>query len=122
MSEEVKKPVYNLTGKVYSPADEQAMTIGNPPRPMCIRDAIVTAFKMPVSQEEKISEADLNFNRKIIKKLSKASMEELESMPLKSKAIEAIKNRCRQYYVAGVSMQIYDVFDAEPTQAEMDEV
>jgi len=132
MSEEAKKPTYKMDFIIINPATEKPMTIGgkqvlNPQtgevtlqggREMTAVDAIVTAMKMGL-EHEKISEDDLNRNRKIVKKLLASDP---AAVHLKSKAVEAIKARCRQYFIPGVSMQILDIFDSEPTQAELDEV
>jgi hypothetical protein len=48
--------------------------------------------------------------------------EDLTAVPLKSKAVQAIKEQVRKYYIPGVAMQIYDVLDGEPTDASLEDV
>lgn len=109
---------YDLSGVVINPVDEKPMTVGG--EVSDIRKAIITAFKMAAGEQEKVSEDDLNFRRKIIKKIKMA--EDLTAVPLKSKAVQAIKEQVRKYYIPGVAMQIYDVLDGEPTDASLEDV
>ena len=87
---------------------------------MTAKDIILQAFKVRL-QSDNLSEEDVNFNRKICKKLSKS--ENVAEIALKSKAVNAIKSRIRAVsFPYDVVMQIIDIFDGEPTQAELDEV
>lgn len=109
---------YDLTKIVTNPADDSPMTHKNVP--MSVGDAIIMALKMPTEQGEKLSEDDVNFRRKIAKKI--ASAEDKSAVALKSKAVSAIKDQVRKYYIAGVAMQIFDVFEGEFTQAQLDDI
>lgn len=86
---------------------------------LTIADMIVRAFRVRI-QDEKLDEASLNFNRKIVKKIEKA--EDKSQVSLKSKTIEAIKQRCSIVYYPAVYFQIAEIFDGEPTTAQLDEI
>lgn len=119
MSEEKAKAVtYDLSALVLNPVDLQPVTQAGVPS--TIRDCIVTAFKMPTEKSKNMSEGDLNFRRLVVLKLERAT--DLTEVPLKSKAVQLIKDTVRDYWIPGIVMQIYGTFDGEPTQAQMDDV
>jgi hypothetical protein len=94
--------------------------IGEEKISLTLRDIIVQAFKIRVT-EDKLSDEEVNFNRKIVKKLQSA--EDLTAIPLKSKAISAIRARFKHpLYPHDITYQILDALDGQPTQAELDEV
>jgi hypothetical protein len=109
---------YNLSATVIDPSNEQPMTLAG--KPLSMAEAIVVAMKMPTAQGEQPSLDDLNKRRKIIAKLSKA--ENKAAIALKSNSVDAIKEQVRKYYIAGVTMQILEAFDGEPTQAQLDDI
>jgi len=88
--------------------------------PMTARDVIVQSFKIRVQQDQ-LTDDEIAFNRKICRKLEKA--EDLTKIPLKATAVVKIKQRAKiPVYPYDVTMQIWEIFDGHPTQAEMDEV
>lgn len=85
-----------------------------------IRDLILISLKLPAGEKEQITEEQLMFRRKVIKKISKA--EDLSAVSLKSKAIELIKQKALAYFIPGVSMQIFEVFDGEISDAALEDI
>lgn len=87
---------------------------------LTLRDIIVNSLKIR-TQNDNFTEEEVNFNRKLVKKLTQA--EDLTAIPLKSKAISVIKARFKQpFFPHDISYQILDAIDGEPTTAELDEV
>jgi hypothetical protein len=120
MSEEktVQTITYDLSATATNPADGRAMTLDG--KAMTLLDAVVTSFKMVTEKTKGLSEGDLNFRRLIVLKLERAA--DPTAIPLKSKAVQLIKDQARDYYFPGIAMQIYAALDGEPSQAQLDEV
>lgn len=120
MAEETKpvRKTYNLSVLALSP-DKNEPIIDEKDKQMTICDMIIRAFKIRAQQENPDQE-QINFHRKIVKKLEKA--EDISSIALNSKAIEAIKTRVRTVYYPGLAFQVTEAFDGEPTEAQLDEI
>jgi hypothetical protein len=86
---------------------------------LTLRDVIVKAFRVR-GQNDNLDQETVNFYRKIVKKLEKA--EDISAIALNSKAIEACKTRVRTIFFPGVSYQVTEAFDGEPTAAQLDEI
>lgn len=93
---------------------------GNPlKKNMTAKDIILQALRVR-AQEDKLSESDISFSRKICKKIEASDASDVK---LKSKAVQTIKERVRLVISSYDAVhQIMDAFDGDPTQAELDEV
>lgn len=110
---------YDLTKIMIDPNTEEPMKNAKG-QPLSAWETIVASLKMKTEDGEKLPEDEINFRRKIIKKIS--STEDKSAVPLKAKAVTAIKEQARKFFIAGVVMQIFDVFEGEFTQAQLDDI
>jgi hypothetical protein len=108
---------YNLSATILNPQNDEPLKSGD--KTLSVRDAIVTSLKMPTQADEKLSQDELNYRRKLLQKLAKCDDKEVA---LKSKSIEAIKEQARKYYIPGIAMQIYDVFDGAYSDATLEDI
>ena len=115
--EKSKVTTYNLSSAIINPQNDEPLKNGE--KLLSVRDAIVTAFKMPTQADEKLSQDEINYRRKLLQKLAKCDEKEVA---LKSKSIEAIKEQARKYYIPGIAMQIFDVFDGEYSDATLEDI